>query len=282
MTYTPILNEDVTGFGKDILDYEFKVSLETGNTTTSKLFNPNAAVSNNTPKYKCFKLHDFGNHVIRAALNRFEEYSFLALHKCFPKLDSARTFIESDKFLADLNVSVTASEETLAALTQHQKLNVVIKVLQELEPKMAKGGIGYKGSNEFKPKDLKSVFSDHILSFDADSGSEDQEFGKSMTHESTSELRLDLGEVDWYGYTDNFGTSEEKHLILYIRSIYDKLREKYDEIYLLRNERDLKLYALSNGAAYEPDFVLFLRIKKPQIRTLCKGPWQCRRHRQQL
>ena len=118
MTYTPILNEDVTGFGKDILDYEFKVSLETGNTTTSKLFNPNAAVSNNTPKYKCFKLHDFGNHVIRAALNRFEEYSFLALHKRFPKLDSARTFIESDKFLADLNVSVTASEETLAALTQ--------------------------------------------------------------------------------------------------------------------------------------------------------------------
>ena len=42
-----------------------------------------------------------------------------------------------------------------------------------------------------------------------------------------------------------------------------KLKEKYDEIYLIRNEKDIKIYSFDTGQAFEPDFLLFLRIKGP-------------------
>jgi type III restriction enzyme len=50
--------------------------------------------------------------------------------------------------------------------------------------------------------------------------------------------------------------------VKYIDKIYDKLQEKYDEIYLVRNERFFKLYDFEDGKSFEPDYVLFLRQKK--------------------
>lgn len=40
-----------------------------------------------------------------------------------------------------------------------------------------------------------------------------------------------------------------------------KLKEKYDEIYLVRNEKDVCIYSFDEGGAFEPDYILFLRIK---------------------
>ena len=41
----------------------------------------------------------------------------------------------------------------------------------------------------------------------------------------------------------------------------DELKEKYEGIYLVRNERHFKIYSFDDGQAFEPDFVLFLREK---------------------
>ena len=72
---------------------------------------------------------------------------------------------------------------------------------------------------------------------------------------------LDLSSVKWYAYNDNYGTSEEKALVKYIESKMNKFEEKYDEICLVRNEKDLKIYDFAEGRQFEPDFVLFLRVK---------------------
>jgi len=47
----------------------------------------------------------------------------------------------------------------------------------------------------------------------------------------------------------------------------DQLKKKYDGIYLIRNERHFKIYSFSDGQAFEPDFVLFLRKKNGNILT---------------
>lgn len=39
------------------------------------------------------------------------------------------------------------------------------------------------------------------------------------------------------------------------------MRGVYDDFYLLRNEKAVKLYDFDTGRAFEPDFVLFLRKK---------------------
>lgn len=82
-----------------------------------------------------------------------------------------------------------------------------------------------------------------------------------MKESHRADLRADLMQMDWYAYNDCFGTSEEKALIKYIEGIKDKLLEKYVEFYLVRNENDLKIYSFKTGAAFEPDFILFLRRK---------------------
>ncbi len=46
-----------------------------------------------------------------------------------------------------------------------------------------------------------------------------------------------------------------------------KLQEKYNGIYLIRNERHFKIYSFKDGQAFEPDFVLFLKEKNADLLT---------------
>lgn len=261
-----IKNENITEFSDEILNMEFKVRLNTGVTTSNHLFGKgNEEVS--APNSRMMNLMELSEHVVRTAINQFEEYRFDKLHARLPSLASIKDFIESTGYLSGLRVSVYGNSERLANLTQIDKLYIAHEVLRQLEPMIAKGGIGYYGSKVFRPIDIKSIFTDNQLTFDAESSNGDKEFGKSMKTESKTEYRLNLEEISWYGYDDNYGTSEEKSLILYIRSIFDRLKEKYveDAIYLLRNEKKLKLYTFEDGRAYEPDFVLFLRRKGSDV-----------------
>jgi type III restriction enzyme len=96
-------------------------------------------------------------------------------------------------------------------------------------------------------------------------GGEDKEFGVSMSGTLNDDLRLDLSVQDWYMYDENYGTSEEKYLIQFIRQAMEELQKKYKDVYLLRNERLFKIYRFSDGQAIEPDFVLFLKDKKNKM-----------------
>jgi SOS-response transcriptional repressor LexA len=108
---------------------------------------------------------------------------------------------------------------------------------------------------------FNKVFRDKIVLNVTVSPSGDKEFGESMKTPKNQMYALDLSNVKWYAYNDNYGTSEEKALVKYIEGKMDKFEEKYDEIYLVRNEKDLKIYDFAEGRPFEPDFVLFLRIK---------------------
>jgi type III restriction enzyme len=44
--------------------------------------------------------------------------------------------------------------------------------------------------------------------------------------------------------------------------LIEDLRKKYQEIYLVRNERVLKIYDFYDGSAFEPDYILFMKDKE--------------------
>jgi len=77
------------------------------------------------------------------------------------------------------------------------------------------------------------------------------------------EDKVDLAYESWYVYDDNYGTSEEKAFVKYFKGIELELRKKYDEVYLVRNERipALAIYEFDTGERFEPDFLLFLQKK---------------------
>ena len=253
-----ILNGEMTSLGTAILDKEYKVRIKSGDMSTSLVFESGTSANTTSIPYRAFKLGDLGNHVIRAAINRFEAFKFSNLKDAYPHLKSVKEFIESCSYLAGVNVQIYAKQEVLDHLTQKEKLYCAIEVLKQIEPLLSKGGIGYKGTKQFFPRPIKEVFRERTQKFSLD-GSADKEYGKSMMETENMNLRMDLSKVDWHAYEDCFGTSEEKHLIRYMESIYPKLVEKYHDIYLLRNEKDLKIYSFTSGEAYQPDYVLFLK-----------------------
>jgi type III restriction enzyme len=149
-------------------------------------------------------------------------------------------------------------------LSPSQKLQIAVDILNEIEQDIKSNIIEYKGSEEFEYNDIRQVFKDKTLNLMVSDYS-DKEYGVSQITTNNNELRIDLSQKEWYAFNDNFGTTEEKHLVKYIDKVYQKLQAKYKNIYLVRNEGHFKLYSFDRGQAFEPDFVLFLTEKKKNI-----------------
>lgn len=247
-------------FPDNVLSHTFRVDLPRPAMKSDTIFD-GVAAEIGANRYGTDRMLALGSHVIRAALNTNPDYSFSRLTKVFPPLASIKDFIMNPKYLADLNIDISGDFTSVGALTQPQKLFVAQQILKQLAPMIFMKLGTYEGTHKFTPRDFSSVFKDHTLKLNVDPTST-KEIGRSMATPFNQALRLDLNTCRWYAYNDCFGTSEEKFLIKYIESILSKLQEKYDDIYLIRNELDLKIYSFNDGAAFEPDFVLFMRHKE--------------------
>ncbi len=252
-----LVNGDLTNIGQSILDKEFQASVKSGDMEQSPAFG-GATVRDAMPvRQKTVRLGDFGRHVVRAAINRLPGFAFNSLKVSFPGLKSVKEFVESDAYLSRIRVKLTGSGDAVGNLSQRQKLDAALQVLRDMEPMLPKGGNGMRGTKTFKGHPFRDVFKDHA--FRVPDGTGDKEEGISIKTTTNRVLRCDVGEADWFAYDDNFGTDEEKHLIKYIKGIMGELKEKYEEVYLVRNEKDLRIYDFETGRATEPDFVLFMR-----------------------
>lgn len=254
-----LLNEEVVNIGQNILDKEFQVRVKSGDMEQSSAFSKATVQDAMTLQQRIMTLSDFSKHIIRAAINRLPEFTYSSLSDFFPNLKSVKEFIESDAYLSHIRVRLVGQKEVINNLSQKEQLNVVVQVLRDMTPMLSKGGIGTRGTKAFKGHMVRDVFKDHT--FRVTDGSDKKEEGISIKATTNILLRCDIDNADWFAYDDNHGTEEEKYLIKYIESIMDKLSEKYNEIYLVRNERDLKIYDFETGRATEPDFVLFMRRK---------------------
>jgi type III restriction enzyme len=72
---------------------------------------------------------------------------------------------------------------------------------------------------------------------------------------------------EWFAFNTIYGTSEEKAFVRMLDRQIQTLQEKYDQIFLLRNEGHFDIYNFADGRAFQPDFVLFLREKNGKILT---------------
>lgn len=255
-----IVNEELTSLGESILNQNFKVRIKSGEMRSSLVFEKASNEDLTTLSTRTIRMHELGENVIRAAINRFNTYKFSELKGTLPNLKSIKEFISSNRYLANLSITIYGREEVLKNISQIEKLNVAVEVLKQLESLLPKLSYAYRGTKRFVAKQVKDTFKDHVLKISLD-GSEDKEFGKSMAESSNIFFTTDLDKCEWYAYNDCYGTSEEKYLVKYIESIYDKLKEKYEDVYLMRNEKDVRIYSFVGGNTFEPDFLLFLKKK---------------------
>ena len=155
-------------------------------------------------------------------------------------------------------------EGQIASLTPNEKLKITVSILDKISQSLESDKVEYQGTPEFLPNSVSKIFKDKTLNIFVKEGG-DQEYGVPQTQASNTALRLDLSSKEWYAFKENYGTSEEKYLIKFIDKTYDALKLKWDEIFLVRNERHFQIYNFDDGQPIEPDFVLFLKKKDSDI-----------------
>jgi len=202
-------------------------------------------------KRKDVKVKDIGNHIVYNAIARHPFFAFASIHRYFPHVSSVREFIEADDYLGGLEITFQSDS---SIISNRVKLNAMLGLLNQIETEVRKNITEYQGTERFQPGDISHIFHDKEIKLLRDSEREDGD----------EQFVSDKG---WYVFNANYGTSEEKSFVRMLDRQIDELKKKYDGIYLIRNERHFKIYSFSDGRAFEPDFVLFLREKNGNILT---------------
>lgn len=238
----------------------FEVSLPTFNTRDFEAFSEDdifATDSTNTLNFEFGK--EITSNIVRAAINRNKQYTFKNLQKAFFGLSGVSAFIE---MLSKVNIIVESSLSQISELTSDQKLYIAEQLLYSIEKDIVPTEERFYGSANFESVPVREVFEENILRKYTVNVNGNAEFGRSQKTKSETEIFENIDQLDWYAYDDNFGTSEEKYLVRAIRELMNDLQEKWSDIYLLRNEKAVKIYSFDEGRAFEPDFILLANDKK--------------------
>lgn len=209
----------------------------------------------------------FPKNLVRYAVDRNKKLRYDIVSEKISGLVSLEGFLTGDKQLGGVKIAVTAGVDRYEKLSTDERLYIVEKLLALVANDIALNEKSFEGTKEFKPHPIKEVFDERILR-NYTITDNDAEFGISQSHPGSYDQRgsqyyLDLSKEDWHVYDDNFGTSEEKKLVLLMKKLIEELREKWDDIYLVRNEGSFKIYEFGKpGRAFEPDYVLFANDKR--------------------
>lgn len=251
---------DIVG-GKTLFSHHLK----TGWTSESGLLEMDSKNGHPEIEHKEIKLSNIEPHISRKAVDKIEFYKFSYIRRYFPKLKSIREFLTSTAYAGSLDVKVYGMKEQLENLSNQQKFEIALAVLNELSGRIKANSSEFVGTIEFKSYKISTQAKTKSLEILVnDSPSSDKEYGVAISSPRNPDLKLDLSKEDWYVYEENYGTSEEKHFIHFLKHSLNNLKQKYRDIYLLRNESLFKIYRFSDGRAIEPDFVLFLQEKDSQ------------------
>ncbi len=254
--------ETVTGLLPSIRDKVYSFSFATGSSGEDTILDEVNTHDDKAPqKYTCnttiSEIAKMNYNIVHKAICRYSVLKFNTLKSYFPNLKSTQEFITSTDYLGNIHIEITSKYEIP---TPKIMLMACVNTLGIIADNISSIEETYIGTTDFKPLRIHEVFKDkrHNYTDPHDGGD-----GISQNDITVPNAwRLDLSKEDWFAFEDNFGTSEEKAFVAYFKSYVDKLKNQYDKVYLVRNERQLEIYSFECGERFEPDYVLFLQSSK--------------------
>jgi len=195
---------------------------------------------------KDIKIFEIPIHVVRYALSKNPFFYFSSLEKYFPNIKSLSKFISSKDYLGGLEITFKGTKNRLEEMSNFDYLNALQELLQDIEIDIKSNLTKHEGS-PFINAHINNVFKDREIKVHRDS-------------ERADGQESFVADKKWYVYNANYGTSEEKKFVEMFARRFENLKDSFENIYLIRNERKLKIYD-KFGRAFEPDFVLFCKQK---------------------
>lgn len=198
------------------------------------------------PKFK-----DFDKNIIYKAINMKakESDSLFQFNNLKKELEiESIDDLFDEKYLGNFNIPIVTGEKiSFEEIPNSEKLDILLDFLSKFEKELSKIINPYIGS-DFKPVSFDEIFGDpkeKVVEIDKEA----------------EKLENILVNEDWYVLDSFNGTSEEMALIKDISNTLGNLEDKYEKVYLLRNEEVYKIYDFDKGRGFQPDFILLLKEK---------------------
>jgi type III restriction enzyme len=242
--------EEIFSLANAKIETNYKWRLKTGELTEIAILDKSEAGGKNRTNgtvRKTFKFSDFGENVLRGALDKIEFFKFDNLKRYFPHIKSVRKFIASPEYLGGIDIEISGPKGNVNGLTAQEKIEAVLFVIKTISEQARTKTADFVGTNLFKAKMLKEVFYDKKIKID-----KNEVENKKMED-------VNLSDRDWYAQTGFYGTDEEQNFISFIDGFIEKLRQKYSNIALLRNEKFFQVFGFEDGGVFEPDFIMLLK-----------------------
>lgn len=202
--------------------------------------------------YSIAELCNCNYNLVHSAFRCFNIFEFNTLKSYFPKLKSTQEFLTSDKYLGNIKISIKCFFETPS---KEMLFNSLFSTFNKIKDKILSLEDVYEGTKEFSSVRFNEIFGDKVCN---KVNPANDSVGISQNDVDDSSYRLDLSNKEWFVFNDNYGTTEEKKFVKYFSENIDKLNEKFDKIYLIRNERVLPIYSFDSGERFEPDYLLMV------------------------
>lgn len=194
-------------------------------------------------------IKEFEKHIFYKAVNikSKKQSSLLRFESLQQEIDIESMEDFRTKLIGDLKVKLVTVKSSFDEITNKEKLEVLLEALDMIFAELKQHINPHKGT-EFEAYSLTDFFSEEVRK-------------NVKKDEHSQRLEDELKYEDWYVVDQFYGTSEEKGLIEFIKDTIINLRNKYKEVYLLRNEEQYKIFDFNTGQGFQPDFILFLKDK---------------------
>lgn len=252
---------EVVGLLPSVRDKIFNISIATGRSGEDIIMEDNSSQDSNpntyTYKTTIGDIADINYAIVYKALCKYSVFKFNVLKSYFPNLNSTKEFVYDKNYLGYIRLHITSKYETPTADILH---SACVKTLGNIAESISGIEETYEGSSEFTARYIHDIFKNKRCNYiDPHDGG----VGISQNDNSVPiAWKIDLSKEDWFVFEDNYGTSEEKAFVAYFKEYVKDLKDKYDKVYLVRNERQLAIYSFDGGERFEPDYLLFLHLPK--------------------
>lgn len=248
--------EDITQLPESTRSRQFTIRGASGASRTGEAFGGDVETTVELHR-RTVKLAELPAAVLDTALRRSERLRFDRLSAVLPTLTSLSEFASSEDYLGAIQLTLETREETPS---REQWLFAAEEVLRQVGDDLKDLSLEHFGTREFLARPLHTVITDRHCQ-KADPKGDGVGIPQSIVRE---DLKLDLSRLDWFGYEENYGTTEEKAFLVYFNRRVEELRATYDLVLVLRNEGQFSIYDFDTGRPFQPDFLLILHRSKSE------------------
>ncbi|MDB6256338.1 DEAD/DEAH box helicase family protein [Lactobacillus amylovorus] len=248
---------------KSIGDYginNFSMIVDYNTSTTENKLRDNFLQINET-NTKYDSVADFSNEedyrLIKKAIARNKFYRFDNMKRYLPMINSVKDFIKSPNWLGKLKVMAQVPDQYDTNLSQMDKLKVLDVALHRIQVSIVKNYRKERGTNKFFPIAVRDAVKDY-------SKVVPQPSNRKVISELIQPKKMTGN--DWFPYDYAITDQLESSLINLVGSLIDDFKQKYNNVYLIRNEETISNWTLhefenkdtKHYEGYMPDFILVL------------------------